>query len=32
MAQPTSIDKEMIREAYEDVRSDLTDTEWYART
>lgn len=28
MAQPTSIDKETIREAYEDVRSDLTETEW----
>lgn len=24
----TSMDKEVIREAYEDVRSNLTDTEW----
>lgn len=24
----TSLDKDAIREAYEDVRSDLTDTEW----
>lgn len=28
MAAATSIDKETIREAYEDVRSDLTDTDW----
>lgn len=28
MPMATSLDKEMIREAYEDVRSNLTDTEW----
>lgn len=28
MPQATSLDKDAIREAYEDVRSDLTDTEW----
>lgn len=28
MALSTSIDKDTIREAYEDVRSDQTDTEW----
>lgn len=28
MPLATSLDKDAIREAYEDVRSDLTDTEW----
>lgn len=28
MALPTSLDKEAIREAYEDIRSNLTDNEW----
>lgn len=28
MPMATSMDKEVIREAYEDVRSNLTDTEW----
>ncbi|XP_005181888.1 coactosin-like protein isoform X1 [Musca domestica] len=28
MPMATSLDKDAIREAYEDVRSDLTDTEW----
>lgn len=28
MPLATSLDKETIREVYEDVRSDLTDTEW----
>lgn len=28
MALPTSLDKDSIREAYEDVRSNLTDNEW----
>lgn len=28
MPVATSLDKDAIREAYEDVRSDLTDTEW----
>lgn len=28
MALPTSLDKDAIREAYEDVRSNLTDNEW----
>lgn len=28
MPMATSMDKELIREAYEDVRSNLTDTEW----
>ncbi|XP_017157104.1 coactosin-like protein [Drosophila miranda] len=28
MALATSLDKDVIREAYEDVRSDFTDTEW----
>uniref|UniRef100_U5EUK5 Coactosin-like protein n=1 Tax=Corethrella appendiculata TaxID=1370023 RepID=U5EUK5_9DIPT len=28
MAMPTSLDKEAIREAYEDIRSNLTDTEF----
>lgn len=29
MPQATSIDKPAIREAYEDVRSDSTETIWY---
>jgi hypothetical protein len=28
MPMVTSMDREIIREAYEDVRSNLTDTEW----
>lgn len=28
MPTATSMDREIIREAYEDVRSNLTDTEW----
>jgi Cofilin/tropomyosin-type actin-binding protein len=28
MPMATSLDKELIREAYEDVRSNLTPTEW----
>lgn len=28
MALPTSLDRDAIREAYEDIRSNLTDNEW----
>jgi Cofilin/tropomyosin-type actin-binding protein len=28
MPMATSLDKELIREAYEDVRSNMTQTEW----